>query len=107
MNSAQTSGSKTGNHLLSALPPQEYELVMSYLEPVVLTTKQLLTVEDQPVEHAWFPVNCVLSLLARTDAENFVEVATIGREGMLGIPLMLGADTIPHRAFCQVPGHCL
>jgi hypothetical protein len=64
-------------------------------------------VEDQPVEYAWFPIGCVVSLLARTDGDSFVEVATIGRERMLGIPLMLGADTIPHRAFCQIPGDCL
>jgi CRP-like cAMP-binding protein len=98
---------RTGNDLLDALPPEEYERLMPRFEPVVLSTKQLLIVEEQPVEYAWFPVNSVLSVLARTERDTFVEVATIGREGMLGIPLMLGADTIPHRAFCQIPGDCL
>lgn len=95
---------QNGNNLLNALPPEEYNRVLSCFEPVVFSTKQLLIVEDQPFDYAWFPFNCVLSLLTRADGDIFVEVATVGREGMLGIPLMLGAETIPHRAFCQIPG---
>ena len=98
---------QTGNHLLDALTPGEFNAVIFNFEPVVLSLKQLLIMEDQRVDHAWFPLGCVVSLLARTDGNTFVEVATIVREGMLGIPIMLGADTIPHRAFCQIPGPCL
>ena len=31
----------------------------------------------------------------------------MGHEGMLGIALLLGTDTMPHRAYCQIPGDCL
>ena len=36
-----------------------------------------------------------------------VEVATVGLEGMVGLPIFLGADTMPIRAFGQVPGDAL
>jgi len=95
---------KTGNRLLDALPPAEYDRVLEKFEAVSVPVKQLLIMEDQPVEYAYFPVNCVLSILARTDGDTFVEVATIGREGMLGVPLLLGTSTTPHRACCQIAG---
>jgi CRP-like cAMP-binding protein len=37
--------------------------------------------------------------------EGTVEVGTVGREGMTGLPLVLHATTMPSRAFVQVPGH--
>lgn len=107
MSSPQPENRQKGNHLLDALPPDDYDRIMAQTEAVMLTTKQMLVVEYQPLEYAWFPVDCVLSVLVRTDAENFIEVATIGREGMLGIPVMLGAETMPQRTFCQIPGNCL
>lgn len=99
--------SRSGNRLLDALPVAERRRILPRLEKVPLTVKQLLAMEDQCIEHAYFPLNCVISMLARTDAETFVEVATIGREGMLGVPMLLGAETMAHRACCQIPGECL
>jgi len=46
----------------------------------------------------------VFSLVAVTNDRAVVEVATIGREGMVGLPLFLGAVSSPHPAFCQIAG---
>jgi CRP-like cAMP-binding protein len=46
----------------------------------------------------------VYSLVGVADGQASVEVATIGREGMVGLPVFLGQAVSPHAAFCQVPG---
>jgi CRP-like cAMP-binding protein len=43
-------------------------------------------------------------MVGMADDRVLVEVATIGREGMVGLPVFLGAASTPHAAFCQVPG---
>src|SRR3954465_1939836 len=95
------------NRLVAALPIDEYERLLPKFEPVTVTTKELITVEERPLEYAYFPETCVLSLLAQTDPSTFTEIATVGREGMLGTPLLFGLDTTPHRSFGQMPGDCL
>lgn len=107
MASHQSKPARTRNRLLAALPEGEYDRVLARFETVYLTTKHLVTVEDRPVEHAYFPLNCVISLVAWTDADNFAEVATVGREGMVGTSLLLGTETAPHRSFAQIPGESL
>jgi CRP-like cAMP-binding protein len=57
------------------------------------------------MRHAWFPTEGVLSVLgAAAAAETPIEVATIGAEGMLGVPLLLGAQESPGTVFIQVAG---
>ncbi len=51
----------------------------------------------------YFPLDAVVSVLAVADG-GVVEVATIGNEGVVGLPIFLGAGTSPGLAFCQVPG---
>ncbi|HYZ85253.1 MAG TPA: Crp/Fnr family transcriptional regulator [Bryobacteraceae bacterium] len=95
------------NRLLAALPQPDYQRLSPHLEPVTLTTKQLIGIEYEPIEHAYFPLDCMISMLARTGEDTFVEVATVGRDGMFGIPLLLGTDSLPFRAFMQIPGQAL
>jgi CRP-like cAMP-binding protein len=57
-----------------------------------------------PIPHVYFPISAVFSLVAVTDGRVVVEVATIGREGMVGLPAFLGAANSPHAAFCQIGG---
>ena len=42
--------------------------------------------------------------MSTLDDGHGVEVGTIGREGMVGLPLVLGGGSLPFRVFCQVPG---
>jgi CRP-like cAMP-binding protein len=58
----------------------------------------------KPIQHVYFPVNGVISMLAEIGEDSPVEVATVGNEGMVGLPLFLGAKTTPGMAFSQVPG---
>jgi CRP-like cAMP-binding protein len=98
---------RISNRLLAALPSGEYERVLRKFEQTTLITKQLLAAEHQAMEHAYFPLGCVISLLASTDPDTFVEIATIGSEGMIGTSLLYGNGAWPHRSFAQIPGECL
>lgn len=59
---------------------------------------------DQPITHVYFPLDCVISVVAALEDGTVIEVATIGAEGVAGLPAFLGATSSPHHAFCQVPG---
>lgn len=93
-----------GNRLLLALPEPYRERFLAQLEPVEMVVREPVYAPGKPIEHVYFPDGCVLSVLAVMDDDQAVEVATIGNEGMVGIPVFLGATSSPGLAFCQVPG---
>ena len=78
---------------------------MASLELVTLEVREMLYEPNIPFEYAYFPVDGVLSMLAQLEDDVEIEVATVGNEGMIGLPLFLGSDATPGRAFSQVPGH--
>jgi CRP-like cAMP-binding protein len=95
-----------GNGLLALLDEATLAALAPRLEPVPLVLRENLYVDGQAMTHVWFPVAGVLSVLAAQSAtQSRVEIATIGREGMLGVPLYLGAGTSPGLVFPQVEGH--
>jgi CRP-like cAMP-binding protein len=97
---------ETENRLLRALPRRERERLRPKLEPVRLAVREQLYDAGKPIAHVYFPTDCVLSMVADVDGES-VEVATVGNEGMAGLPVFLGTGTIPSKCYCQVPGDAL
>jgi CRP-like cAMP-binding protein len=57
------------------------------------------------IEAAYFPLSCVLSIVTLMRDGATIEIGTVGHEGTSGIPLIMGGDTTPNRAFCQIPGN--
>ncbi len=95
------------NRLLAALPTEEYERLEPYLQRVSLEFHQSLYQPNEPIEHVYFPTDGVVSLLNLMENGDAVEVGTVGNEGMVGLPVLLGANTIPGQAFSQIPGAAL
>lgn len=96
-----------GNKLLAALPIKELERLRPHLEAVALETKQTLNESNTPIEHVYFPIDCVGSMVATMENGSIVEVGTIGNEGIVGLPVFLGAEMVPLDVFCQVPGDAM
>lgn len=94
------------NALLARLPPGEYPQVAAYLHPVELSRRDPIYELGGSVEAVYFPLDAVVSLVTSADGHT-VEVATVGNEGMVGLPTFLGSSASPHTAFCQVPGRVL
>jgi CRP-like cAMP-binding protein len=93
------------NRLLALLDDATLRAVAPRLEPVSLALRSDLYQEQGAMSHAWFPADGVLSVLgAAVAAETDIEVGTIGNEGLLGVPLLLGAELSPGRVFVQVDG---
>lgn len=77
------------NLLLAALPRQDYQRIARSLDTVPLKLKDLLHRVGDPIEHVYFPVAGFFSLVTVLKGGRMVEVATIGREGMVGITAVL------------------
>jgi CRP-like cAMP-binding protein len=96
------------NRLLAMLSQAEREQLGPELELVELELRQMLYEEGQPIEHVYFPISGVLSLVSQMEDGRAVEVATIGNEGMAGLPVFLQATlTSAHMSFAQIPGQAL
>src|SRR5438270_11697922 len=95
------------NRLLAALPDGEYIRLLPHMETVPLIVKEPIYTPGEPIPYAYFPLSGVISLVVVMADGAAVEIATIGNEGMVGLPLFLGADTTPDRAFSQVPGEAI
>lgn len=94
------------NRLLAALAPEDFGRIAPALEPVPLPLHDVLIAPQQPITHAHFIEEGLVSLVADT-REGRIEVGLTGREGFVGVPLALGADTTPHTAIVQAGGEAL
>jgi CRP-like cAMP-binding protein len=95
------------NRLLAGLPPEEDAQLRPYLERVSLRVKAVLYEPYQPISSIYFPETGVLSIVATMRDGKSAEVGLVGPEGMLGLPVFLGGETSPRRAFAQMPGESL
>lgn len=92
------------NSLLAALPRAEYRHLTAALEPLTVKFGEVLHEAGAPVRHVYFPVDCVVSLLATADDRQSLQAGLVGHEGMVGISLVLGVDTSSVRALVQTSG---
>jgi len=93
----------TANRLLRALPSAAYDRIAPFLTRVKLGLKQTLYEPDATITHAYFPVDGCVSMVS-TMEEGAVEVATVGNEGLVGIPLLHHTESTPSLVFVQVEG---
>jgi CRP-like cAMP-binding protein len=92
------------NRLLRALPLAEYARLLPQLTPVRLDLKHVLVEPDRPIWDVYFPRSGVCSMVADEQEGRAVEVGTIGPEGFIGLPVLMGADRMPYRVFVQIEG---
>ena len=95
------------NELLSLLSNEDQQLVFKECEPVSLEPRQTLIEADEPVEHVYFPLSGIVSVLAVLNDCNAIEAATIGNDGFAGLSTFLGSDVSPVRFIVQVRGEAL
>jgi CRP-like cAMP-binding protein len=91
------------NLLLNRLDPADLALLRNALEPVALDLRQQLEVANEPIEYVYFPDAGIISVLAKS-ADEVIEVAVIGREGMSGITVVLDNHSSPNDVNVQAVG---
>jgi len=108
MTDQQTSTSERGgNRLLSVLSPGDCADLRAQLQRVALTQGRTLHKAHAPIEYIYFPESGIVSLIKPMKDGAAIEVGVVGREGMIGTMLMLGADSSPLEAMVQMPGSAL
>jgi CRP-like cAMP-binding protein len=95
------------NRLLSLLSDDDYEHLRPHLSLIVLDYRKILYEAARPIDHVYFPVEGVASLVVTTADGASAEVGTIGSEGLVGLPVCLGDREAPSSVYVQVPGTAL
>jgi CRP-like cAMP-binding protein len=97
----------TSNKVLAALTPAARSGLMRLLRPAVLTLGDVLFEAHTALRYVYFPLDCLVSLFAPIKEHAPIEVAVVGNEGLVGIPLALGLRRSMGRAVVQGSGNAL
>jgi CRP-like cAMP-binding protein len=92
------------NCILRRLSKAQWKRLRPKLELIRMRRRTSLYEPDRPFDYVYFPETGVASILTVLQNGTETEVATVGYEGIVGLPVFFGAATIPGRAFWQIPG---
>ena len=92
------------NRILAALEQPDYDALMLEAEIVPLKFRKRLYGQDEPVDAVHFPLTCMVSLLVTSDGTPQMEMATIGREGVVGASEVLQVQPSMGLNLIQIPG---
>jgi CRP-like cAMP-binding protein len=90
------------NKILAALPGKEYQRLLPHLTPVSLGLGETLYEMEGSITHVYFPNSSVVSLVTHMEEGTSVEVGLIGREGMVGLSVVMGDDVSQNHAVVQI-----
>jgi CRP-like cAMP-binding protein len=93
------------NHLLAALPIEEYARLVPDLEWVPLPLGEVLSEPGTQMRHVYFPTTAIVSLLYVMEDGASAEIAVVGNCGIVGVSLFMGGETTTSRAVVQSAGY--
>ena len=92
------------NRLLAALPREEYERIRPHLGRVSFKLGEVVYESGGQMKHIFFPTNAIISLLYLMENGSSAEMGMVGKEGLVGVALFMGGNTMPNRAVVQSAG---
>jgi CRP-like cAMP-binding protein len=92
------------NQLLAKLSLEDLDLLRPHLEPVQLAVRHVLETANEPIKHVYFAESGLSSVVAKDGDGRETEVGMIGREGVTGVPVLLGDEQSPNDTFIQLAG---
>jgi CRP-like cAMP-binding protein len=95
------------NMLLAALPRDERLRIEPHLSPVPLKLGEVVYEAGDRLSHLYLPTTAIISLLYVMENGASAEIAVVGRDGLLGVALFMGGETMPNRAVVQSAGSAL
>jgi CRP-like cAMP-binding protein len=96
-----------GNRLLAMLPPEEYERLLPHLRRVSFALGEVIYESGGRQSYIYFPTTAIISLLYLMENGSSAEMGVAGKEGLVGVALFMGGDTVPNRAVVQSAGEAL
>ena len=92
------------NRLLAALPADEASRLAPLLERVPLPLGRVIYDPEEQIDAVYFPEDGIISVLSVMTDGSGIETATVGNDGMAGIAVFHGIDSVAEQAYVQVPG---
>lgn len=102
-----TGPSAQENMILAALLPTELDALAPHLERVTLASGQVIGQPGHALQHVYFPLSCSVSLVSHTADGESAELALVGCDGLIGVPLVLGGQAMQHTLQVQCGGQAL
>jgi hypothetical protein len=94
------------NHLLAALSAEALARIAPQLELVAMPLGEVLYESGGQLQHVYFPTTAIISLHYIMENGASAEISGVGNEGVLGISLFMGGNSMPSRAIVQTAGGC-
>src|SRR5215212_6361902 len=107
MSAAEVRQNEVSNVILASLPAAEFDALAPRLERVSVATGETLFEVESAARRVYFIESGLLSLIATLEDGTSIEVAALGREGLAGLVMLLGADAAVHTALVQIGGSAL
>lgn len=95
------------NLLLAALPVEERQRLLADLEPISFSLGEVVYESGGHIDYVYFPTSAIISLLYIMENGGTAEIGVAGYEGVIGIALFMGGETMPNRAVVQSAGSAL
>jgi CRP-like cAMP-binding protein len=86
------------NRILAALPDREYQRLVPHLQEVSLSQGEIIYPANQAIEHVYFPTEAAISIVSILEDGSSTEICLVGKEGLIGLPAILGDSVSPHIA---------
>jgi CRP-like cAMP-binding protein len=90
-----------GNRILAALPREDFARLAPHLTTVRLERDEVVYIAGDQIHYVYFPISGLMSLLSTTETGSTVEVAMVGNEGIVGLPVILKNRMIPYEVTVQ------
>ncbi len=100
----RASTARTRNKILNLLDPKELQAVLERCEMVTIESEEIVFRRNEPIPFAYFPDNCVISLVTEMEDGNAVEAMTVGNDGFVGLAVFHGIPTSRLKAIGQISG---
>ncbi|SEC96642.1 transcriptional regulator, Crp/Fnr family [Burkholderia sp. WP9] len=100
---------REANQLLAHLPDEERERIMQHLTPVSLPLGKVVYEPGERLTQVYLPTTAIISMLHVMENGESAEIAVVGNDGLLGVAVFMGSDTVSNRAVVQNAGdaYCL
>lgn len=93
------------NHLLAALPDEDFQRLLAHLELVPMKLGESVYDASRSMQYVYFPTNSIVSLLSVTKSGATTETAAVGNEGMVGVGMVMGDETLPGPTLVRSSGY--
>jgi CRP-like cAMP-binding protein len=93
------------NAILASLPAEDYERIVPDLELIPMPLSWTISESGDHVKYLHFPINGIVSLIYDLENGRSSEVALVGNEGLIGISIFMGGESMPSSTVVQSPGN--